>query len=132
MFPRNCVPGMQARGVVQAVPMAEARNQPGVYIGTYTIRPADPAGSARVIVQLTRSDRVSRAEATAKLTIVASGVAPPAITVPAPGAQVGVPVVIRGTAPPGFQVVVRVVYRMHGPGGRQRGAYGEGGGAAGR
>ena len=112
-------------GVVQAVPMAEASHQPGVYVGTYTIRPADPAGSARVIVQLTRGDRVSRAEATAKLTIVASGVAPPAITVPAPGAQVGVPLVIRGTAPPGFQVVVRVVYRMLGPGGSQQGTYGE-------
>jgi len=112
-------------GVVQAVPMAEASHQPGVYVGTYTIRPADPAGSARVSVQLARGDRVSRAEATAKLTIVASGVAPPAITVPAPGAQVGVPLVIRGTAPPGFQVVVRVVYRMLGPGGSQRGTYGE-------
>ncbi len=117
-------PGGQAvftiEGIVQAMPMTERDDRPGVYTGRYTIRPADAPGTARVIVRLTRGDRVSTAEARTRVTIVGAGVAPPAIVAPAAGARVGVPLVIRGTGVPGSKIVVRVDYRGPAEGGDVR------------
>ncbi len=53
----------------------------------------------------------SRAEASARLTIVTAVVAPPVITSAAQGSPVGQPIVIRGRATPGHQVIVQVDYR---------------------
>lgn len=98
-------------GIAHNVPMTEAADQPGVYFGSYRIRGGDSALNSRVLVQLIRGDMVSRVEATARLTIVAVGVAPPVVTAPAAGSRVGAPLVIRGKATPGYQVVVRIDYR---------------------
>ncbi len=110
-------PGAQAtfsiEGVANAqnLAMAEAGNQPGVYFGSYTVRPGDNVQNARVTVTLARGGQTSRAEASARLTIVTAVVPPPTITIPTTGATVGVPIVIRGRATPGHQVIVRVDYR---------------------
>lgn len=108
-------PGGQAsftiEGIAQNISMVEAGNQPGVYFGAYTVRAGDNAQNARIIVQLTRGGVTSRADASARLMIVTAEVPPPVITSPAPGTRVGAPIVIRGRATPGHQVVVRVDYR---------------------
>ena len=109
-------PGGQAAftiaGVVTDAPMAESPGQPGVYMGSYRIRSGDSAQNARVIVRLSVRGLTQQAEGTARLTIIAQAeVPPPTITSPAQGARVRAPIVIRGRAVPGYQVVVRVDYR---------------------
>jgi hypothetical protein len=110
-------PGAQAtfsiEGVIgaQDVAMTEAPNQPGVYFGSYTVRAGENVQNGKVIVTLTRGGVTSRAEASARLTIVTAGVSAPTITSPAAGATVGQPIVIRGKAPSLHQVIVRVDYR---------------------
>ncbi|MGH7418031.1 MAG: stalk domain-containing protein, partial [Candidatus Rokuibacteriota bacterium] len=110
-------PGAQATFSIEGVAgaqnlsMSEAPNQPGVYFGSYTVRAGDNVQDARVTVTLTKGGVTSRAEASARLTIVTAVVAAPAITSPAAGATVGQPLVIRGRATPGHQVIVRVDYR---------------------
>jgi len=81
-------------------------------MGSYRIRSGDSAQNARVIVRLSVRGLTQQAEGTARLTIIAQAeVPPPTITSPAQGARVRVPIVIRGRAVPGYQVVVRVDYR---------------------
>lgn len=109
-------PGGQAfftiEGIAERLPMAEATNQPGVYFGSYTVRQGNLAQNARIIVELNRAGTVSRAEASARLTIAATDIVPPpSITAPSAGARVRAPLVIRGRATPGHQVVVSVDYR---------------------
>ncbi len=97
-------------GVARDLRLTESANQPGVYLGSYRVRADDQARDARVLVDLTRGDARSRVEATVRITILAALVPPPRIASPAAGARVGVPLVIRGTAEPGYQVAVRVDY----------------------
>lgn len=126
-------PGGQAsfaiEGVSDGVPMAEATNQPGVYFGSYTVRPQDNVQNSRIFVTLTRGGVSSRVEASARLMIVGqSAVAAARITAPAEGTSVGAPIVVRGVAAPGSRVVVQVDYRA-GVGARAivalQGRYGE-------
>ncbi|HEV8339161.1 MAG TPA: copper amine oxidase N-terminal domain-containing protein [bacterium] len=95
----------------QNVAMTEAPNQPGAYFGSYTVRAGENVQNAKITVTLTRGGLTSRSEASARLTIVTAGVAPPTITSPAAGSTVGQPIVIRGKAPSVHQVIVRVDYR---------------------
>ncbi|MDQ7842099.1 MAG: copper amine oxidase N-terminal domain-containing protein [bacterium] len=110
-------PGGQAsftiEGVEENIPMAEAANQRGVYVGSHTIqrREQGAAQNARIIVRLTK-DGVTSQAAVARLMVVATeGVAPPVITSPAAGTRLGSPVVIRGKATPGYRVEVQVDYQ---------------------
>jgi hypothetical protein len=101
------------QGIAQDIPMTEAPNQPGTYLGTYRIRPQDAAATdARVTVLLRRGTASGQAEASARVTVLgADRVAAPVITSPEPGRRLGDPIVVRGTAPPGHRVVVRVDYQ---------------------
>ncbi|MBI2973715.1 MAG: hypothetical protein HYY39_08025 [Armatimonadetes bacterium] len=107
-------PGGQAsfsiEGVVENIPMVEAGNQPGVYFGSYTVRPQDNVQNSRIFVTLTRAGATSRVEASARLTIVGQAALSPTISTPADGSSVGAPIVVRGTAAPGNRVVVRIDY----------------------
>ncbi|HET6780610.1 MAG TPA: copper amine oxidase N-terminal domain-containing protein, partial [bacterium] len=99
-------------GIDGNVPMAEATNQPGVYFGSFTVRPQDNVQNSRIFVTLTRGDTTRRVEASARLTIVGqTAVGTPTITSPTLGQTVGAPVVVRGSAAPGSRVVVRIDYR---------------------
>jgi hypothetical protein len=109
-------PGGQAsfaiEGVADSIQMAEATNQPGVYFGTYTVRPQDNVQNSRIFVTLTRGGVSSRIEASARLTMLGqSAVTAARITAPSDGTSVGAPIVVRGVAAPGSRVVVRVDYR---------------------
>lgn len=108
-------PGGQAsftiEGVAENIPMAEAGNQPGTYFGSYTVRSGDRAQNARIIVQLIRGGQTTRAETSARVTIVSGAqAATPTITSPSSGDRVGAPIVVRGTATPGSRIVVRIDY----------------------
>lgn len=97
-------------GVTQPIAMAELRDRPGTYVGSYTAGSSSVA-NARVIVQLTRGNTVHRSEASSRLAIVPSGRVPaPVIVSPAGGTRLGTPMVIRGMATPGYRVVVQVDY----------------------
>jgi hypothetical protein len=99
-------------GVTGELPMTEVSGQPGVYVGSHVIRSPQTREDARVIVTLARAGRTSQAEASTRVTILATGRVPsPVITSPPPGARLGDPVVVRGTATPGHRVVVRVDYQ---------------------
>ncbi|MGQ0569345.1 MAG: copper amine oxidase N-terminal domain-containing protein [Armatimonadota bacterium] len=99
-------------GVEDAIPLVEAGNQPGLYFGSYRVRRRNAAHNARVIVELTKGGATSRAEATARLTIVsADRLEPPVITSPASGARLDGPITVRGTATPGYRVEVQVDYQ---------------------
>jgi hypothetical protein len=109
-------PGGQAsfaiEGVADSIQMAEATNQPGVYFGTYTVRPQDNVQNSRIFVTLARGGVSSRVEASARLTMLGQSVVTAArITAPSEGTSVGAPIVVRGVAAPGSRVVVRVDYR---------------------
>jgi hypothetical protein len=122
-------PGGQAffriEQVSQDVPMHES--QPGVYVGTLAMPARDRVyENARVLVTLTRMGVTSQAEASARLTIVAFNRVPaPVITSPAQGARVGDPIVVRGTAVPGYRVIVRVDFKGSLPVFNLTGTYGE-------
>lgn len=107
-------PGGQAsfsiEGVAENIPMVEAGNQPGVYFGSYTVRPQDNVQNSRIFATLTRAGVTSRVEASARLTIVGQAALSPTIFAPAEGSSVGAPIVVRGTAAPGNRVVVRIDY----------------------
>lgn len=98
-------------GVAENLPMAEAANQPGVYFGSYTVRPADAVENARITVRLTKDGRTSTAEATAEVTLVGQAPAAPTISQPREGERVGATFEIRGRATPGYRVVARIDYR---------------------
>jgi len=108
-------PGGQAsfaiEGVADNIPMAEATNQPGVYFGSFTVRPQDNVQNSRIFVTLARGGVSSRVEASARMTIVGQGAPAATITAPEEGASVGAPIVVRGVAAPGSRVVVRIDYR---------------------
>lgn len=108
-------PGGQAsfsiEGVADNIPMAEATNQPGVYFGSFTVRPQDNVQNSRIFVTFTRAGVSSRVEASARMTMVGQGVSAATISSPAEGASVGAPIVVRGVAAPGSRVVVRIDYR---------------------
>ncbi len=108
-------PGAQAafriEGLGDWLLMTEVQNQPGTYVGSYTVRPGDNAQNARILVRLARGGIVNEAEASTRLTLVPSAVVPPpVISSPAAGARIQAPIVIRGRATPGHQVVVRLDY----------------------
>lgn len=98
-------------GISDWIPMAEVQNQPGTYVGAYTVRPGDNAQNARILVRLTQGQITNQAEASARLTLVPTDVVPaPVISSPTPGSTVRAPFVIQGRATPGHQVVVRLDY----------------------
>lgn len=96
-------------GLAGEVAMTET--QPGLYVGQFTVRPEHVVANARVFVTLTVGFQTSRVEATSRLTVVGQQAVAPTITSPAAGTRVGAPIVIRGTAPPGSTVIVRVDYQ---------------------
>ncbi|MGH2405324.1 MAG: stalk domain-containing protein [bacterium] len=110
-------PGGQAsftiEGIEENIPMAEASDRPGTYIGTYTVRARqiDAIQNARILVRLTRDGTTSQAEASARLMLVPDQVPRPVITAPAAGSRLGSPIVVRGTALPGSRVEVQVDYQ---------------------
>jgi hypothetical protein len=110
-------PGGQAsftiEGVEENIPMAEAANQRGVYVGSHTIQRREQGASqnARIIVRLTKDGVTSQAAVARLLVVPTEGVAPPIITSPAAGARLGSPIVIRGKATPGYRVEVQVDYQ---------------------
>ncbi len=110
-------PGGQAfftiESVEENIPMAEAANQPGVYVGSYTIRRREQgaAQNARIIVTLTKGEVTSQAEVARLIVVATEGVAPPVITSPATGTRLGSPIVIRGKATPGYRVEIQVDYQ---------------------
>jgi len=92
-------------GIAENIPMAE--QQPGRYVGTYTVRPGDVAPKSRVIVQFVRpTGEVVRAAATGEVTIAAARPAKLMIERPRPGERVRSPLVVRGQTTPGFRVRV--------------------------
>jgi hypothetical protein len=92
-------------GIAENIPMAE--QQPGRYVGTYTVRAGDVAPGARVIVQFVRpTGEVVRAVATGEVIIAAARPGRPVIERPRPGERVRSPLVVRGRATPGFRVRV--------------------------
>jgi hypothetical protein len=108
-------PGGQAAfridGVTDWIAMAEVQNQPGTYAGSYAVQPGNNAQNARILVRLSRGGTVAQAEASTGLTIVASDLVPaPVITSPVAGTVVRSPIVVRGRATPGHQVLVRLDY----------------------
>jgi exosome complex RNA-binding protein Csl4 len=100
-------------GVEEDIPMVEALSQQGVYIGSHTIRQREQraAQNARIIVRLTRGGVTSQAVVARLMVVATDGVAPPVITSPGAGTRVGSPIVIRGTATPGYRVEVQVDYQ---------------------
>jgi len=107
------VAAFRIEDVTDWLAMRELPNRPGVYVGSYTIRLGDRAQAAQVIARLSLGELVGRSTAPALVTIVAAGTVPaPIVTAPGPGSGVRAGWVIRGTALPGQQVVVRVDYRM--------------------
>lgn len=110
-------PGGQAsftiEGVEENIPMTEAADQRGVYVGSYTIRRREQgaAQNARIIVRLTKGDVTSQAAVARLMVLATEDVAPPVITSPASGARLGSPIVIRGKATPGYRVEVQVDYQ---------------------
>ncbi len=105
-------PGGQAtfsiEGVVSNVPMTEA--QPGLYVGQFTVG-NQRVQNARVLVTLNRAGQAATIEASSRLSLFGPVGATPTVTSPLPGARVGTPITIHGTALPGSRVVVRVDYR---------------------
>lgn len=98
-------------GIGDWIPMGEAQNQPGTYAASYTVRPGDTAQNARILVRMTRGTITNQAEASTRLTLVPTDVVPaPVISTPTAGSRVRAPIVIRGRATPGHQVVVRLDY----------------------
>jgi hypothetical protein len=110
-------PGGQAsftiEGVEENIPMTEAANQRGVYVGSHTIRRRErgAAQNARIIVRLAKGGVTNQAEAARLMVVATEGVTPPVITSPAPGTRLGSPIVIRGKATPGYRVEVQVDYQ---------------------
>jgi hypothetical protein len=98
--------------VTDWIAMRALPDRPGVYVGSYTIRQSDRAQGAQVTARLSVGDVVARSTAPNELTIIASGAVPaPVVISPAPGTGVRAGWVVRGTALPGQEVVVRVDYR---------------------
>lgn len=107
------VGAFRIEGVTDWLAMRELPDRPGVYVGSYTIRRGDRAQAAEVIARLSLGEVVGRSTAPALVTIIAAGAVPaPIVTAPGPGSGVRAGWVIRGTALPGQQVVVRVDYQM--------------------
>jgi hypothetical protein len=97
--------------VTDWIAMRELPDRPGVYVGSYTIRQNDRAQNTQVTGRLSVGEVVARSTAPTEVTIVASGAVPaPVVITPAPGTGVRAGWVIRGTAMPGQEVVVRVDY----------------------
>jgi copper amine oxidase-like protein len=104
-------------GLRSGLPMNESANQPGTYVGSYTIRPGDYVASGSVVVSLTASNgQLLTATAPYPVSINASAIAPPAaggapvIINPTPGSGVSTPFTVTGTAPPGSLVKVQADY----------------------
>jgi len=106
-------PGGQAsftiEGITGTIPMTERQN--GMYVGRYTIGAPFSVQNARIFVTLNVGGQIASALAPVSISVIGSAGAAVAILSPAPGASVGTPVVVRGLASPGAQVVVRVDYR---------------------
>ncbi len=98
--------------VTDWIAMRELPARPGAYVGSYTIRRGDRAQDAQVMSRLSVGEVVGRSTAPGLVTIIAAGTVPaPVVTAPGAGSGVRAGWVIRGTALPGQQVVVRVDYR---------------------
>ena len=100
-------------GLEENIPMVEAADQRGLYVGSHTVqrREASAAQNARIIVSLTRGGVTSQAVVARLMVVATDAVAPPVITSPGAGTRVGSPIVIRGTATPGYRVEVQVDYQ---------------------
>lgn len=92
-------------GMAEGIPMAE--QQPGRYVGTYTVRPGDVTPGAHVVVEFVRpTGEVVRLQATGRVVMAAARPARPVIERPRPGERVRSPLRVRGRTTPGFQVRV--------------------------
>jgi hypothetical protein len=96
-------------GLTGNIPMTE--RQRGLYVGRFTVDTPLTVQNARLVVTLNVGGRIDTAVASGRITVIGSAGATVSIISPAPGASVGSPVVVRGTAAPAAQVVVRVDYR---------------------
>ena len=96
-------------GVTGNIPMPE--RQRGLYVGRYAITAPFIVQNARVFVTLNVDGRTATAFAPAPISVSGAAGATLAVLSPSPGTSVGAPVVVRGIATPGSQVVVRVDYR---------------------
>lgn len=95
--------------VARTIPLRET--SPGVYTGTYTVRPGDEGQKLPVTVDfLSATGERVKQEATAPVNVVAQEQKAPVITAPTNGLQLGSQLVVEGTAAPGTKVVVDVKY----------------------
>lgn len=113
------------QGVAENIAMTEAPNQPGVYFGSYTVRPTDTVENARVTVRLTKDGRTATAEASAAVTLVGQTPSAPTILQPREGERVGNRFEIVGRGTPGARVVARIQFRATFLGVPLQGTYGE-------
>ena len=104
-------------GLRAGLPMTEASNQPGTYIGTYPVQPGDAVANGSVVVTITapNGQRVV-APAPVSVSISAPGALSPApagapvIVSPAAGKGVSTPFTVTGIGIPGSQVRVTADY----------------------
>lgn len=104
-------------GLRAGLPMTEASNQPGTYIGTYPVQPGDAVANGNVVVNIMAPNgQAVTAAAPAPVSITASSALPPAasatpvIVSPATGKGVTTPFTVTGTVMPGSQVKVTADY----------------------
>ncbi|MDR5697398.1 MAG: hypothetical protein QN135_06815 [Armatimonadota bacterium] len=96
-------------GLAATVPMAE--QEPGRYVGTYTVRPGENVNNAAITVTLVRrTGGVVTARATGGVVVATGRPAPPTIEQPLAGQTVASPLTIRGRATPLYRVRVVVTY----------------------
>ena len=104
-------------GLRTGLPMIESANQPGTYVGNYTIRPGDYVTNGSVVVSLTAPGGQSlTATGPYPVSINASAIVPPAaggapvISNPTAGSGITTPFTVTGTAPPASLVKVQADY----------------------
>jgi hypothetical protein len=96
-------------GVVEGVPMAE--QEPGRYVGTYTVRPGDNVVGAAVTVRIVRlNGETVTARASGGVVVATTRPTTPTIEQPRPGQAVTSPITVRGRATPGHEVRVSATY----------------------
>ncbi len=103
-------------GLTKDLPLTET--QPGVYVGTYTVRAGENAQNVPATATFVGADG-TQVTASLKTGLTLAGGAPgaPVITDPPDGAQVGDPLTISGTAAPGATVRVTVGFNAKALGG---------------
>ncbi|HKX19483.1 MAG TPA: hypothetical protein VJT33_15855, partial [bacterium] len=106
-------------GLRSGLPMTEAPNQPGLYVGNYVVQPGDAAANASVTVSiLTPAGQPFTAVAPTSVSIAgvppagapAGAGAAPVITSPAPGQNISTPFTVTGIVAAGSLVRVTADY----------------------